>query len=511
MRLQRLVPLALVVACVAGCGSSSSDAGSGGADPAQAIPARTLVYVEAVVRPQGDQGDAARALLARFLPSGTTLESLVDESIQDEEPDKSYAEDVKPWLGERIGLGVVDLTADDPSFIAAVDVTDADEAEAFLKSGEGVSERGRYHDTALYQDHDTWAAVKDDYVFLAETQANLRKGMDAAEGDSLGDAKSFEDAVGKLPDARLGSLFVDLEGVGALLDRAPDVDPAARAVLKQVLGDDLQPITAALTATDDAATVESRFAGAGLTRLTSLGLLGAGESTELVKDAPADAFAVFGAAKVGGSLRGAIDTFAGALGGAALTGQIESQTGVNLERDVFSWVGDVAVYAHGDSMATLNGALIIEVSDEAAARAAIPKLVAAARKQGAPVGGADVPGADQAFAVPAPGAPGPVVLAQGGDRVVLAFGEQEAAAAFDPGSDTLGSGGRYDTAQDAIDGLEPSLIVALQPILSLVEASGDTDADYAEAKPYLEKLDLVVSGSEKDGDTLRSLFTVTTK
>ena len=38
----------------------------------------------------------------------------------------------------------------------------------------------------------------------------------------------------------------------------------------------------------------------------------------------------------------------GAFGGAALTAQLESQTGINLERDIFSWIGDIAVYAHGD-------------------------------------------------------------------------------------------------------------------------------------------------------------------
>ena len=54
-------------------------------------------------------------------------------------------------------------------------------------------------------------------------------------------------------------------------------------------------------------------------------------------------------------------------------------------------------------------------------------------------------------------------------------------------------------------------MLSLQTVFELVESSGQTDADYQEAKPYLQKLDLLVTGSEKDGDTLRSLFTVTTR
>ncbi|MEA2126663.1 MAG: hypothetical protein QOI80_3445 [Solirubrobacteraceae bacterium] len=508
MRLHRLLLTVLITALVAGCGSSgSSGGGSGSADPAQAIPSGTLVYVEGAVRPEGDQGDNVRALLQKFMPAGTTLESLLDKSIQKDDPGKSYAKDIKPWLGERAGIGVVDLTGDDSSFIAALDVTDADKAEAFISSSKGARARGsEYKGAQPYVDADdqTWAAVKDDYLFFAETEANLKRGIDAADGDSLADGKVFQDAIGDLPDERLGALFVDLKGVVGLAGQ--NLGPSEAAVLKQVLGNSTKPITAALTAESDSATIEARAPA------LSLGLIGAGESTDLVKDAPADSFAVFGAAGVGATIKTTVEKFAGALGGAALTGQLESQTGINLDRDVYSWIGDVAVFARGESVATLNGALVIGVTDQDAAKAAIPRLIAAAKRNGAPVAKADVKGADQAYSLPVPGAPGPVVIAQGGDRVVLAFGEDAAAEGLAPSTDTIADSGRYDAAKGAIDGIAPSLLVSLPAVLKLAESSGATDdADYTQAKPYLDKLDLVVTGSEKDGDSLRSLFTVTTK
>ncbi len=508
MRLHRLLLSLACVLALAGCGSSSSS--GGGTDPAAAIPKGTLVYVEAAVRPEGEQGDNARALLEKFLPSGTTLESLLDDAIKKDGEDSTYAKDIEPWLGERIGVGVLDLAADEPAYIGAVQSTDADKAATFLdKEGDA---KGSYEDYKLFRNDDTWAGVGDDLIVFAENQANLEKGIDTAGGDGLVKAKAFEDAMDKLPDERLGALFVDLEGAKALLAQDPDIDPQGKAVLGKLLGDDkLQPLTAALTAESDSATIESRVGGAALARLSSLGLLG-GTSTDLVADAPADAFAVYGLADVGNTLKASIDTFAGALGGAAITGQLESQTGINLERDVFSWIGDVSVYARGASLADLNGAITISVTDAAAAKAAIPKLVAAAKRSGAAVAGATVEGADQAFSLPAPGAPGPVVLAQGGDRVVLAFGEETAGEALSPSGDTLGDSGRYDAAKAAVDGIAPTLLVSLPGVLALAEGAGATDdPDYAEAKPYLEKLDLLVAGTETDGDELRSLFTVTTK
>ncbi len=511
MRLQRLWLVGLAVAALAGCGESSSS-GDGSADPAQAIPAGVPVYVEGSVRPQGDQGDSASALVEKFLPPGTTLTGLIDEQIKEE--GGSYDKDVKPWLGERVGIGVANLAAENPTYYGAVATKDADKASAFL--GQEGKDEGEYSGAEVFSDEDdTWAAVKDDYVVFADTEADLKKAVDAAGGDSLGETQVFEDAVDELPDVdeRLGALFVDMKQLGDVLESAPGIDPAGKAVLEQFLGEgDLEPITAALSVTPDSATIESRFSGGGLARLTSFGLLGTGTSTDLIQDAPADAFAVFGAPDVGASLKATLAAFAGAFGGAALTGQLESQTGINLDRDLFSWIGDIAVFARGDSLSTINGGVVIEATDEDAARAALPRLVAAAKRMGAPVARARVDGADQAYSVPAPGAPGPVVLAGGNGRVVLAFGEDAAAEALAPGGDTFADSAAYTNAKDAVDGLEPSLVLSLPAVLELAgEAGAASDPDFQEAKPYLDRLDLVVTGSEKDGDTLRSLFTITTE
>jgi hypothetical protein len=506
MRLHRLWLVVLSTAVLAGCGGSSSSSG-GGADPAQAVPAGVPVYIEGAVRPEGDQGDAARALIEKFMPPGKTLEGLVDDQLK--QYDVTYKDDIKPWLGERVGFGVTNFTASEPTVYGALAITDSDKPAQLL--AKDSKKKGDYHGAQLFQNGDAAIAVTDDYMLVANTEADLRKAIDAADGDSLGDSSKFKDAVDELPDAdaRLGALYLDLRSFVDIARAAPGMDPAASAMIEKLYGGLKQPVTSALTATSSSATVQTRVPGGGL---GPLGLFGA-ESTDLIKDAPADAFAVLGVPNVGSSLKDAVNTFAGALGGAAITGKVEAETGVNLDRDVFSWVGDLAVYVRGDSMSTLNGALVIKASDEKAAAAAIPKLVAAAKNNGAPVEKATVKGADQAYAVPAPGAPGPVVLAEGNGRVALAFGEDAAGEALSPSGDTFGGSPTYARAKDSIDGLEPSLVLSLPMVFKLLEESGAAtgDPDYAKAKPYLDKLDLVVTGGEKDGDTLRSLFTVTTR
>jgi hypothetical protein len=50
---------------------------AGGADPAAAVPAGAPLYVKAVVRPDGDEGANAQALLRRVLRTGDPSAKLI--------------------------------------------------------------------------------------------------------------------------------------------------------------------------------------------------------------------------------------------------------------------------------------------------------------------------------------------------------------------------------------------------------------------------------------------------
>ncbi len=106
---------------------------------------------------------------------------------------------------------------------------------------------------------------------------------------------------------------------------------------------------------------------------------------------------------------------------------------------------------------------------------------------------------------------GPLVVASGNGRVVFAVGELAAEDGLNA-SETIKDSGLYDRASDAIDGVAPSFILDYAGIILLAESDGAIDdPEYAEVRPYLEMLDLVVAGSEVDDDEFRSLFAIKVK
>lgn len=510
MRLQGWLPIALVAVALTGCGGDDEGEGgapeaAAGADPAQAIPADAPVYLEAVVRPEGEQGENVQALLDRFL-GDRSLTELLDEQLTEE--GKTYAEDIEPWLGGRAGVGVFDLAADEPSFIVAVSVTDAEAAEAAIAGTDDTRKGPMAGDVQTYlSDDDAVGAVTEDYLLVSETQEGLQSALDTIGGDSLADAERFTSAVGDLPSERLGAVYLDLAAVKDLAAQDPTLDPAGKQVIDQLLGEG-EPVTGALIAEEDALRGEFRVSSSAF---GPLGSLVSAEAPELIAELPAESWVAVGYRDVGQTVETLIDEFAGAIGGAAITGQLEQQIGIDLDRDVFSWVGDLGVFVRGDTMASLEGGVVIEATDEDAAKAAIPRLVEGLRSSGAPVSEAELEGAELAFTTPSPGTSGPLVVAYGNGRAVIAIGEDAAKEGLEA-SEKLGDTEAYERGKDAIDGVAPSFFINYEGIVALAESAGTIDdPDYEKVRPYLEQLDVIVGGAEEDGDDLRSLFAVKAK
>ena len=103
------------------------------------------------------------------------------------------------------------------------------------------------------------------------------------------------------------------------------------------------------------------------------------------------------------------------------------------------------------------------------------------------------------------------MLARGEGRVVGAFGESAAAAALKP-SAKLADSDVYDDVEEILgDDLKPSFVLSMPAILELVEATGEADAEFEKARPYLEAFGTVTSGGKSDGDRVESRTAVTLK
>lgn len=111
-----------------------------GPEPATAAPANTLAYVGLDLDPSGGQKIEALRTLRKFpalkdkLGIGSTddlkkaiLQKLVDASSC---PGLDYADDIEPWIGDKVGLGAVpgDGSGASPRPFGIVQVTDQDKA-----------------------------------------------------------------------------------------------------------------------------------------------------------------------------------------------------------------------------------------------------------------------------------------------------------------------------------------------------------------------------------------------
>jgi hypothetical protein len=490
----------LVLASVAGCGGGG--ASSGGPDPATAIPANAGIYVEGVVRPQGDAREDALAAVGKLLGTSTpekTLEDFFNKNAKDEK-DKplNWDRDVSPWLGDRAGVWA-STRGQDGGFAFAIATKDSDKAKDFLNRDTANDRKASYKGVDYTVDSDGIASGLSGDFLLVGNEPELKQTIDAQKGDSLGETDRYKDAVSKLDENRLGTLFVDVK---PLIDVALRQDPAQRQQFEQFARifpiDKLGPITAALNANGQRLKIDSHITGQGAETLARFGLLSGAGSTDLLGELPGDSWAAYGVPNLGETASALFDRFAGALGGSAVAGQVQQATGLDLRRDIFDLVDDLAIFVRGSTMSDLDGAALITVKDDARATEVFGKLIALASSQGnvdpRPI---RIDGADQAFSVANPSAPKPVVLARGPGKFVIAYGESAAAAAFKPQT-KLGETELYQQAKATLDNkFEPAFLFSMDGILKVVDGTGSgTDPEFQQARPYLERLSVITSGGK---------------
>lgn len=504
-----ILVLAAVAPAAAGCGSGSA---SGEADPAATVPRDALLYVEAVVRPEREARDRALDAAGKVFRTHDPqrrLRELVEQALADGGARVDFERDVGPWLGDRAGLWVGPTRGREPSgSAAAIAVTDEDAARSSLaslmrRSGHRLS-AARAGDTDYETTSDGKAlAVRDGYALIGD-DAEVRRALTLGDGRRLADADAYRQAVAELARDRIGTLYVDtrrlLRAAAAQAGAAGSTSP----IEMLLAGGAVRPQAASLTADGERITVES-VAEQDRDALQQLGPLGGAAATPLLEELPGDSWVALGVPRSGAALRAALSRAAGALGAtAAVERQLRRELGLDLERDLLSWMGDLAVFARGDRPASLDGGVVVQVTDEERAASGFGKLVGLARVRGGlPTQPIRVPGADAAFDLGFSDGAQPAVLARGNGRVVLAYGVRAAAAGLSA-AHTLGDADAYARARDALgDDLDPAGLVSLPAIVALVDGSGTADADWQRAKPYLEAFDVLTWGAERDGDKIR--------
>jgi Protein of unknown function (DUF3352) len=517
MKTARLLVLALLGALISaiaiGCGSSSSSGGDD--DPAALIPANAPVYAEATLRPEGKVGADLEAALKKILRTedpGAKIQKAFDESGKSD--GVTYKEDIEPWLGERAAVAVTALHGgDDADFVAVVNSKDDGKAEDALKKAKGDFVDRSYKDVDYRFDRKEKTAVG---VFahsvVVGTEGGFKAAVDASKGDSLADSNGLRGVRSKVEQERVGLLYLDIDALLQAISATTGSQPEVGALLQSLTSAAPKTIGAALQAQPDALRIDA--VSLGTPKSSSSGASGA----DIVATLPGNSWLALGTGKVGERIAGVLDTIGNAggitgVGVNALLGQFQKQTGLDLRKDVLSWMGDAGVFVAGTTVAELGGALIVKTSDPAKTKEVIGVLRRLARQAGgARIESLSAQGVDEGFTVvPADGPRVDVALA--GEKFIVSVGSRTALKEAISPSQALGSAPAFTAAAGKLGGgLRPSFYLDFQQVVGLIEGFVGNEPDFQKAKPYLDTFGAVLAGAKDEGDGVtRARFVVTLK
>jgi Protein of unknown function (DUF3352) len=503
-----LAALATAIAFAAGCGS---DGASSTSDAAELVPSGALVYAEATLEPEGDQKAAIDALISKFPGEGSAgdrIRRLMEKAFAEGDTNLDYEKDIEPWLGDQAAFYLTSFSPDgedpDGAFLVATEDEDAT-VDAIEKDGD--VRKSEYRGLDLYEsDDETTSAVRDGWLLLG-SPAGVKKAIDVAEGgDPITEDEAYERALDDAADDRLGFLYFNSPAFFQELRQSP----GGATLPDQFRRFFEEPVVATAHAGENAIRLESTVPASLLTGFPIVA-----EGSDLAAELPSDAWLAMAQPDLGKTIDSYIELVAGTVGGRdVIAEQLEAATGLDLEEDVVSWMGDWAVFVRGTTVAELNGALMIETSDEAASGRvidAIARLVREDADSGVAVRPLELSGGE-GVTISGPELDQPLHFFQRDGKVVLAYGDAAARDALDP-AETLGDSASFAKAKEALGGdYAVSFYLAMEPILRLVESTpAASDQDWQTVKPYLEPLGALVGGARKDGDDLRSAFGVTVK
>ena len=498
---------ALVLIMILVLGGGDDDAAEG---PAAVVPASAPVYIDLSLRPEGEAKESAEAALGTILGTqdpGAEVISLIEEQAKKEGEDFDYEAEIEPWLGEHFGIFLTKIAPDDESEGGFIfETTDSGEALDFISSqgDEDSGEEKEYEgvEYTIDEDGDAFGLVED--FVVGGDEAAFKAAVDASDGDSLAESDEFNDSIDELAPDRLAPLYVPIDKV---LDSvsAEDLGTQERAFIEGLLGDAAEePILGQMTASATDVSFELSVAG---------GEVETAESS-LLEDLPAEAWLAVGLGDVGSAIDQGIDTLdQGGLESEAIESQLRAQTGIDLDA-LTAALGEAAFFVKGRTVADLGGALVIQDKDQTVTANLLDRLqtLIAQQSQGT-VKVQPLAGAAAGFQLVDPSGElkQPIQVVQTSGKIVAGYGADsvQQAAAIADSPKTLADEPGFENARTAVGDLGVDAFLSIEPILALAESEGvASDADYQQAKPYLDGLAFIAIGSGSDGDRSAVRFVI---
>jgi hypothetical protein len=491
---------ALAAGIFAGCGgggdSSNADVG-----PAAAVPANTPLYVDVTVKPTGSAKADANAALGKVLDTddpGAKIISLLQKESKAEGQPINYQQDIAPWLGEKIGIFGTSLAGDAKGAYVA-ETTDPAAALSLARKATGDSAtdpapqtyNGASYQTDKNQPDQVFGTVGN-FLVYGDVEG-FKAAVDAEGGDSLGDDSDFKDSLDQLPADRLGTFYtvpktlIDSIGPGQF-------DEQSQAILEKTSGQSLEePVAGALTAS--ASSFDLQFIGGDNGVETP--------ESSLVADVPGDSWLVFGLGNLGDTAKNTLEQLkdSGIPDLEQGLSQVEQATGASIDQ-LTGALGDAVLYVRGTTEPTLNGALVVQTKDPDLTGRLLNQLQSLVQLgSGGGVKQLKLSGGGTGFQLNDPTqTPQPIEFAQQGDKLVIGYGVNSAEQSLAP-AHKLSDSPTFSTARGQVSDLGTDFFLDLPKVFKLAESTGaKSDSGYLQAKPYLDALTYLVTGSGSKDD-----------
>jgi hypothetical protein len=499
----------LLVACVAapaaviaGCGGSDGSSSDTDVGPAAAVPASAALYIDGTVKPTGQAQTDAKAALGKVLdtadPGGKIVSLLEGQAKSDGHP-FNYQQDVAPWLGEKAGFFFTALGETAQKGAAVIETTNPEASLAFARKISGAtatSPAPQTYNGASYQtqpdDPTSVFGTVGDFLVTGDV-TGFKAAVDAQKGDSLGDDSDFKDSLDQLPGDRLGTFYTVpktlIDSIGSA-----QFDQQSKALLEKSAGESLdKPVSGALTASADSFDLEFVGGANGVETPES----------SLVADVPGDSWLALGLGDLGATAKRTLQQLkdSGIPNIEQALSQVESATGASVDQ-LTNALGDAVLYVRGTTQQSLNGALVVHTNDPELTGRLLSQLQTLVQvgSQGTakPL---QLGGGGTGFQINDPTqAPQPIEIAQQGDKLVIGYGANSAAQSLAP-SQPLSGSPTFSAAKSQVSDLGTDFFLDLPTVFRLAESGGaKSDPDYQQAKPYLDALSYLVTGSGTKGD-----------
>jgi Protein of unknown function (DUF3352) len=469
--------------------------GGGGNDEGVAAiaPPDASLYADADLKPEGDAKENLDSFLSAMLETddpGQKITDLIDQGFESQSEPRNFENDVKPWLGDTGGVFTVGYQNNPPA-VVAVQSDDTDQGVELLRS-ESQSVTDKEYKGVKYQlndDGDAFGAI-DDFVAQGDETA-YKAAIDASQGNSLADSDAYKKATDDVSGDALGTGYLNLKALIGQVAQEQGIPSGTAEDVATKLG-----IGNSLVLSADSA---PKAIGLDISGLGGLG----DEAPALLGKLPGDTTFAVGLSDVGGKVKSLVDSIETAgipgVGKGTIAAAVQSQTDLDINQDLFSWIGDAAFFIRGSDPSTADGALVIQSKDDHAAAATMEKLrqLVQSSGMGSPKSLEFSPG--NGFQLDDPNFSQPLNFVQTADRFVIGVGQDATQAALAP-SDTLAKSPSFTAASGSLGDAGPAFYASIPDLVGLIGARPNIDAaQFEQLKPYLDRLAYLTAGGSDGG------------